>query len=100
MRTRNSLFNLLSDILPQILIILISFFRVKIFLEYMGADNLGVYQLYGQILSYLSLAELGLTSAAMYYLYRPISEKNYKKINAILSGVKKAFQYILIHFLY
>ena len=96
MRTRNSMFNLLSDIIPQIIIIIISFFRVKIFLNFMGADNLGVYQLYGQILSYLSLAELGLTGAAMYYLYKPISEKNYKKINAILSGIKKTFQYILI----
>lgn len=96
MRTRNSLYNLLSDIVPQIVIILISFFRVKIFLNYMGADNLGVYQLYAQILSYLSLAELGLTGAAMYFLYKPISEKNYKKINAILSGVRKTFTYILI----
>lgn len=96
MRTRNSIFNLLSDVLPQVIIIIISFFRVKIFLEYMGSDNLGVYQLYAQILSYLSLAELGLTGAAMYYLYKPISEKNYKKINGILSGVKKTFQYVLI----
>lgn len=96
MRTRNSLYNLLSDILPQIIIIVISFFRVKIFLNYMGSDNLGVYQLYGQILSYLSLAELGLTGAAMYFLYKPISENNYKKINALLSGVRKTFQYILI----
>ena len=96
MRTRNSIYNLLSDVIPQIIIILISFFRVKIFLNYMGADNLGVYQLYGQILSYLSLAELGLTSAAMYFLYNPIREKNYKKINAILSGVRKTFSYILI----
>ena len=95
MRTRNSLYNLLSDVIPQIIIILISFFRVKIFLNYMGSDNLGVYQLYGQILSYLSLAELGLTGAAMYFLYKPISENNYKKINALLSGVKKTFQYIL-----
>ena len=94
MRTRNSIYNLISDVIPQIIIILISFFRVKIFLNYMGADNLGVYQLYGQILSYLSLAELGLTSAAMYFLYKPISEKNYKKINAILSGVRKTFTYI------
>lgn len=95
MRTRNSIFNLLSDILPQIIIIIISFFRVKIFLNFMGSDNLGVYQLYGQILSYLSLAELGLTGAAMYYLYKPISEENYKRINAILSGIRKTFQYIL-----
>ena len=34
MRTRNSLFNLLSDVVPQIIIIVISFFRVKIFLEF------------------------------------------------------------------
>ena len=96
MRTKNSIFNLLSDVLPQIFIILISFVKVKFFLEFMGSDNLGVYQLYAQILSYLSLAELGLTSAAMYYLYKPISEKNYKKINAILSGIRSTFMYILI----
>lgn len=96
MRTRNTIFNLLSDLFPQIIIAIISFFRVKIFLKYLGTEQLGVYQLYGQILMYLSLAELGLTNAVMYYLYKPISEKNYKKINAILSGVKKVFQFILL----
>lgn len=96
MRTKNTIYNLLSDLLPQIIIMIISFFRVKIFLQFMGSDTLGVYQLYAQILSYLSLAELGLTGAAMYYLYKPISEKNYKKISEILSGVRKTFQYILI----
>ncbi|MBR6690044.1 MAG: oligosaccharide flippase family protein [Bacilli bacterium] len=96
MRTRNTIFNLLSDLLPQIIIAIISFFRVKIFLEYLGTEQLGIYQLYGQILSYLSLAELGLTSAVMFYLYKPISEKNYKKISAILSGVKRAFNYVLL----
>ena len=95
-RTRNTIFNLLSDLLPQIIIAIISFFRVKIFLEYLGTEQLGIYQLYGQILSYLSLAELGLTSAVMFYLYKPISEKNYKKISAILSGVKRAFNYVLL----
>lgn len=96
MRTKKTIFNLLSDVLPQLIIAIISFFRVKIFMQFMGTEKLGVYQLYGQILSYLSLAELGLTSAAMFYLYKPISEKNYKKINEILSGVRRAFQYILL----
>lgn len=96
MRTKKTIFNLLYDLLPQIAITIISFFRVKIFLEFMGTEKLGVYQLYGQILSYLSLAELGLTSAAMYYLYKPISEKNFKKISQILSGVKRVFKYILL----
>lgn len=96
MRTKKTIFNLLSDILPQIIIAIISFFRIKIFMNFMGTEKLGIYQLYGQILAYLSLAELGLTNAAMYYLYKPISEKKYKKIGEILSGVRRAFQYILI----
>ena len=96
MRTRNTIYNLLSDLLPQLIIAIISFFRVKIFLKFLGTEQLGIYQLYGQILMYLSLAELGLTSAVMYYLYKPISDKNYKKISSILSGVKKVFQFILL----
>ncbi len=96
MRTKNTIYNLLADVLPQIIIVFVSFFRVKIFLEYLGTEQLGLYQLYAQILSYLSLAELGLTGAAMYYLYKPISEKNYKKISAILSGVQRTFRYILL----
>ena len=96
MRTKKVFLNLLSEILPQLIIAVISFVRVKIFLSYIGDEILGVYQLFGQILAYLSLAELGLTDAAMYYLYKPLYEKNNKDISSLISGVKKSFNYVMI----
>ena len=57
MRTKKVFLNLLSEVLPQLIIAVISFVRVKIFLTYIGDEILGVYQLFGQVLAYLSLAE-------------------------------------------
>lgn len=95
MRTKKVFLNLLSEVLPQMIIAVISFVRVKIFLSYIGDEILGVYQLFGQVLAYLSLAELGLTDAAMYYLYKPLYEKDGKSINALLSGIKKSFNLVM-----
>lgn len=96
MRTRKTIFNLLADIFPQIIISILGFIRIKVFLFAIGTQQLGVYQLFGQILCYLALAELGLTSAVMYYLYKPIYEKNYKKISQIIVGAKKSFTIVML----
>lgn len=96
MRTKKSIFNLLADILPQVIISILGFIRIRVFLSAIGTEQLGVYQLFGQILCYLALAELGLTSAVMYYLYKPIHEKNYKKISQIIVGAKKSFTVIML----
>ena len=96
MRTKKVFLNLLSEVLPQLIIAIISFVRVKLFLTFIGDEILGVYQLFAQILAYLSLAELGLTDAAMYYLYKPLHEKDTNQINAIVSGVKKSFILVMI----
>lgn len=96
MRTKKSFLNLLTDIIPQLVLALLSFVRVKLLLMNLGTEVVGVYQLFGQILPYLSLAEMGLTSAVQYSLYKPISEKNCKKISEILVGTKSVFNKILI----
>lgn len=96
MRTRKVFLNLLSEILPQLIIAVISFVRVKLFLTYIGDEILGVYQLFGQVLAYLSLAELGLTDAAMYYLYKPLYEKKDKDVSSLIVGVKRSFNYVMI----
>lgn len=96
MRTKKSLLNLISEVLPQIVIAVLGFFRVKIYLQTLGTDEVGAYQLFGQILAYLSLAELGLGDAAMFYLYKPLHDHNHKEIAAIVSGIKKSFYYVML----
>lgn len=99
MRTKKSFLNLLTDIIPQLVLAILSFIRVKLLLVNLGTEEVGVYQLFGQVLPYLSLAEMGLTSAVQYVLYKPISEKNYKKISSILVGTRKIFNKIMLFML-
>lgn len=96
MRTKKAILNFIFDALPQFLISLIGFLRIKVILDVLGNDTLGVYQLFGQLLAYVSLAELGLTTALSFSLYEPIFNKDHKKINRLLSGSKKIFTYIFI----
>ena len=96
MRTKKVFLNFISEMLPQLIIAAISFVRVRIFLAVIGSEILGVYQLFGQILAYLSLAELGLTDSAMYYLYKPLYEKNKERINSLLSGIRKSFNIVVL----
>ncbi|MEG1597208.1 MAG: polysaccharide biosynthesis C-terminal domain-containing protein [Bacilli bacterium] len=94
MRTKKVILNFLSDALPQIIIMFLGIFKIKIFLTYLGNDSLGLYQLFGKLFIYLSLLEGGIAVAGLTRLYKPVSENNNTKINEILSAIKIIFKYI------
>ena len=79
----------------------ITFFIVnRYFAFYLGVQNLGLMKLFTQLLAYLNLAEIGLSSASAYALYKPLTEKDYQQIsiviNTITSLYNKIFLFILI----
>lgn len=94
MRTKKTIINFISDAFPQIIIMLLGIFKSKYFLQYLGNDTLGLYQLYGQIVSYLVLVEGGVGSAMLFRLYKPIHDKDEEKINEIMSASKIIFNII------
>lgn len=57
MRTKNTIINFLTDAVPQVIILLIGFVKIKFFIKYLGSEQVGLYQLYGQIMAYLVLME-------------------------------------------
>lgn len=65
--------------------LLISFYSRKIFLEYLGAEFIGLTGTLQNFLNYLNLAELGIGGAISFNLYKPLFDKDYKKINDIIS---------------
>ncbi len=91
MRVKSIILNFLSDAIPQLIIAIISLFRTKLFLFQLGVDITGLYQYFGQIMFYLSLVDGGLSSAVNFRLFKPITEKNYEKINCILSAANTIF---------
>lgn len=94
MRTKKVILNFLTDAIPQIFIIIVGIFKIKIFLNYLGEDTLGLYQLFGKLFGYLTLIEGGVAVAGLYKLYKPLATKDGEKVSEILSAIKYVFRYI------
>lgn len=94
MRTKKTFYNFICEVVPLIIVSLLGIFKLKIFIQSLGTEVLGLYQLFSQIMVYVALVDGGLTSAILYALYKPNVEGNDKKISQILSGAKKVFSLI------
>lgn len=94
MRTKKAIYNYLSEVIPQFIILILGFFKVKVFLVYLGQEMVGLFQVFTQLLSYLSLLEGGAGGIIGYHLYKPISENDTKSIGSILSATIKFFTII------
>lgn len=93
-RSYNSAVNAVVNIIAQFIILLINFGTRKIFIVAFGENYLGISGLYSNILSVLSLAELGVGSAILYCLYKPVAENDYEHINALINYYKKLYRII------
>ncbi len=96
MRTQKTAKNLVVSTILTTIIALIGLVKIKVFLNYLGDEATGIYQLFSQILSYISLVDAGLTSSLLYSLYKPVSENNTKKINQILKGGRGFYNKIAV----
>ena len=93
-RTEYSLINALTGMGGYALNTVLGFVCRIIFVRTLSAEYLGISGLFTNILSMLSLAELGISSAIIYALYKPIAENNENKITAIMQFYKKAYALI------
>lgn len=84
-RIRKSLLNARVNLVFYILALLLSFFSRKMFLNYLGADFMGMTNTLYDLLEFLNLAELGIGSAIGYVLYKPLFDRNEPEIIKIIS---------------
>ena len=83
-RTKNAARNIVFDGMLKLLNIIIPFFLRSIMLNYLGVEYLGLSGLFRSILSFLNLAELGVGSAMVFSMYKPIAEDDTPSICALL----------------
>ena len=84
-RTAKSIRNVKVALLFYFLNLVLQFFSRKVFLDYLGAEVLGLNTTAQNLLGFLNLAELGIGTAVAYNLYKPLFNKDYEAINAIVS---------------
>lgn len=74
--------------------IIISFFAQKIFVNILNIEYLGLNGLFSNIISMLGIFELGIGSAIIFNLYKPLAKKDKKAISALMNFYKKAYRII------
>jgi O-antigen/teichoic acid export membrane protein len=90
-RISNSVKNISFGLLTQGTQMVLGFVSRTIFIQYLAIEYLGVNGLFTSILTMLSLAELGISSAILYALYKPLAEKSEEKIAALIRFFKKVY---------
>lgn len=93
-RSKNTARNIVFAFANKMVAILLPFISRTIILYLLGEEYLGVGSLFTSILSFLSLAELGLGSAIVYSLYKPIEDKDTEKICAFLAYYRRLYRWI------
>ncbi len=93
-RRNQSLKNIISGITSQLILVLLSFFTTRFIKTKLGFEYLGLNGVFSNIISFLSLTELGIGSAIIFALYKPLAEKNETEIQSLMQFYKKAYHII------
>lgn len=91
MRLKSSLKNSSIILLYFFVSLICSFISRTIFLSILGIEYNGLSSLFSNILNMLSIAELGIGSAIICHLYKPVAEDNVELIQSLMSFYKKAY---------
>lgn len=94
MRTKNSVLNVIVGIFSLLITTIIGFVLSKIFITNMGIEKNGLNSLFINVMSILSISELGIAGAINYNLYKPILNEDYKKVSVIMTFYKKCYRVI------
>lgn len=93
-RSQNVSRNIKFGLAYKIVTLLLPFLTRTVLLYLLGTTSLGVSTLFTSILSFLSLAELGLGSAVVYTMYKPIAENDLNTLCALLNYYRKLYRLI------
>lgn len=93
-RTKNATRNIIYLTIQRIYQIVIPFLMRTAMIYFMGVKYLGLSSLFSSILQVLNMAELGVGSAMVYSMYKPIVEDDTEKICALMKLYKIYYRII------
>ena len=93
-RTSNVVKNSSAGLLNKLIHIVVQFVMRTAFIHILGNEYTGISGLFTDILNVLSLMELGLDSSMVYALFKPIAQKDSRRITALMGFYRKAFTII------
>lgn len=94
MNSRLVRLNVVSGVIGQFITIILNFLIRSICIRYLGSENVGLNGLYLNVLGVLSVAELGIGSAIVAHMYKPIADGDSKRIKLLMNIYRKVYKTI------
>lgn len=93
-RTENAIRNVKTGFVVMLINKLMAFVVRTIFIRCLNSEYLGVNGLFTNILTVLSFAELGIGTAIIFSMYKPVAEDDKEKIKSYMALYKKSYNII------
>lgn len=90
-RTKNSTRNILFSMIAYFIQVVLGFLVRRYFIYYFNEEYLGLNSLFSNVLSLLSLAELGFGTAIVFAMYKPMADGDDEKVRQLLQFYKKSY---------
>lgn len=94
MRTSNSIKNILSTIVFDLFVGILGFVKVRVFINGLSNDVYSLNQLFYQIFSYITVADIGFGLILAQKFYQEFAKNNFDEINKIYSTSKIFYRVI------
>jgi O-antigen/teichoic acid export membrane protein len=92
MRTEKALYNLIANLVLQLVTAICGFILPSLFIRHYGSEINGMIGSVKQFMAYLSLVEAGVGAASIAALYTPLVQQNNSVINGILSATRAFYK--------
>ncbi|MBR5762845.1 MAG: lipopolysaccharide biosynthesis protein [Lachnospiraceae bacterium] len=93
-RTQKSIKNIAVGIAAQIVTTIVTFITRSLFVKMLGDEVNSLNGLFHEVVMNLSLAELGIGSAIVYNLYKPLAVRDENKISELMTFYKNVYRVI------
>lgn len=90
-RTWNALRNILFGLINKVTTLIFPFVLRTVMIKNLGMEYVGLNGLFISILEVLNLSELGISTAIVYCMYKPIAQGNREEICALLNLFRKMY---------
>ncbi len=95
-RTEKSIKNIIFGFIAQAVSTALLFVSKSVMKYALGDDVIAINSLYKEVISFMSLTELGIGSAIVYDLYKPLAEGNKERVCQLITFFKKAYRIIAV----
>lgn len=94
MRTKSSLINMAVNVFGQFFNLILAFAGRSMLVRYLSVDYLGVNGLLSNIFNVLSVTELGIGTAMLYGMYKPVADQDEQKITRLLNMYRRLYRLV------